>query len=144
MEIKFGPDLTYFLWSFLSGFISAFVYDFFRAFRKCKSVSDSIIIIQDIIFISGAFAVMFAEAYFVNAGQMRIYGVITFGVGFIVYRLIVNTKIEFIIVKSFKLLKRIIFYILYPIRFIVRITQKPFFAIIHLTGNAMRKKRKMR
>ena len=107
MEIKFGPDITYFVWSLLSGCVFAFLYDFLRAFREIKKPSDAAVIIQDIIFAVFVCIILFAEGYYINLGKLRLYAIVSLTAGFLLYRLTVRDFFKSIIFKIAVFMKKL-------------------------------------
>ena len=84
MQITFGPDLGYFMQSFLLGIILAFLYDIIKTFRRVLHSGDIAINIQDIIFtvISGILII----------GRLRVYSIITAAAAFGIYRLVIKNR----------------------------------------------------
>lgn len=133
MELRLGVTVYYFLWSLLSGFILAFVYDFFRSKRRIVKTSVIGVNLEDIIFFMVSSVLFFWIAYAKNNGIIRLQGFIGFFAGFWIYRMLfrdimVRIMIFFteIIVKFVVLILRVF---LFPIRVAYGFLAKPFLVI---------------
>lgn len=93
MNITFGPDLTYFLYSLGLGVFLAIIYDIFRIIRKISKTKDLTVNIQDFIFVLFAGFLFVVLAYFVNNGRLRFYSVISAAAAFFIYRFFIGNKI---------------------------------------------------
>ena len=97
MRLVLGADLTYFWWSCLAGCLAGILYDIIRIKRRIFYAPDFWVNVEDILFmmVCGAGAVYLA--YAVNNGNLRIYSLISGGVCFFGYRLLIgNTVVKFI------------------------------------------------
>lgn len=97
MRLVLGADLTYFWWSCLAGCLAGILYDIIRIKRRMFYAPDFWVNVEDILFmmVCGAGAVYLA--YAVNNGNLRIYSLISGGVCFFGYRLLIgNTAVKFI------------------------------------------------
>lgn len=92
MQITFGPDLGYFMQSFLLGIILAFLYDIIKTFRRILHSGDIAINIQDIIFTVISGILIIALSYLKNNGRLRVYSIITAAAAFGIYRLVIKNR----------------------------------------------------
>lgn len=129
MEVKFGMDLNYFLWSLLGGSILAFVYDMLRAMRKISVRSVLCINIEDIMFFLFAGAMTFFIAYTKNDGRLRWHGFLGTAGGFFVCRILfgnivisILTRIYGILAKTAALLTKVV---MLPVQLLCRLLAKP-------------------
>lgn len=120
MTVKFGADLSYFFWSFGTGLIVAFLYDFIRAIRKTFNMPRLIINLTDVMFLlaCGVWAVL--EAYYINNGEFRFYSPLCSVLAFFLYRLLMGNRLLFILEKVIKmvaeLMKKAVCIFLVPVR----------------------------
>ena len=138
MEIKFGQDVVYFIWSLLSGVAGAFLYDFLRAFRNTVKMKKWAVTLTDIAALLISFILMSFEAYFVNNGKLRLYAVLSLIGGFAVYRIIVRDFVKNFICSVMEFLKKILLALFNvfakPVKVVIRLIKKPFFAVLNITG----------
>ena len=134
MKLMLGPTPWYFIWSLLSGFVMALVYDIIRTRRRLVTMSDLIVNVEDIIFIVFGGGVAVALAYFVNNGFFRIYSLISMIFGFVIYRTIFGGKVVDLFMCICKGISKIVCFlvnlILMPIRWLVKIIGRPLFVIV--------------
>ncbi len=128
MTVKFGADISYFLWSLGAGFIFAVFYDFVRALRKVLKTPDIIINIIDIVLLLMCGFVMVQIAYYINNGEFRIYSVICICFAFLLYRLIMGNLLTYIFEKFiktiFKGIGKMIKALIFPVSKILKMTKK--------------------
>lgn len=129
MELKLGPDVSYFLWAFAGGVALAFLYDFVRAVRRIKKESDFAVNAVDVVFVLGAGLCLALEAYFVNNGKFRIYSVFSMLCGFFIYRAVIGDRLRNIEEAVIRFLLKVLFFVIkvvfVPIRCILRLVGKP-------------------
>ena len=134
MQVNYGPYIGYFLWSFALGAVLALVYDLLRFSRRIFKINDFIVNLQDIIFIiiSGVGAV--CTAYFVNHGDIRLYGLLGILLGFVLYRRVMGTRFVdlacFLYNALLKAMEFVLKLILFPIKLFMRIVGKPIIASV--------------
>ncbi len=130
MKIKFGADITYFLWSVGTGFIFAVVYDFIRSLRKVLKTPDVLINIIDMLLLLVCGFLMIIEAYWVNNGEFRIYSVLCAGLSFLLYRLIMGNLLALIfgrfIKTLFKGIEKTARFLIIPIKTVIKIFRKTY------------------
>lgn len=129
MELKLGPDMSYFLWAFSGGVALAFLYDFVRAARRIKKKSDFAVNAVDVIFALGAGICLAVQAYYINNGKFRIYSVLAMAGGFFLYRLVIGDRlrnIEEVVMKFIlKFLSVIIKAFFVTIKCVLKLLGKP-------------------
>lgn len=120
-----------FLIFIINGILIAFIFDIFRIFRKSFKTSDLITYIEDIIFWFITCILLAYSIYTYNNGEIRIYMFIGIIIGAILYILTISKYIVEISVKVIKFLKHIfntfLYYILYPVRILLKILRKVVF-----------------
>lgn len=99
MRLVLGADLTYFWWSCLAGCLAGILYDIIRIKRRIFFAPDFWVNVEDILFmmVCGAGAVYLA--YAVNNGNLRIYSLISGGLCFFGYRLLIGNAVVKVISK---------------------------------------------
>lgn len=102
MTVKFGADISYFLWSVGAGFIFAVFYDFVRTLRKVMKCPDIVINIIDIVILLVYGFITVQIAYYINNGEFRIYSAFCIGIAFLLYRLLMGDLLGFIFEKFIK------------------------------------------
>lgn len=93
MTVKFGPDITYFLWSLAAGIVLAVIYDIVRVIRRMVNVPDLVVNLTDIMFLIFSAVVAIAAAYLFNNGELRIYSLICMAGIFMVYKILIGDLI---------------------------------------------------
>ena len=136
MTLKFGPDLTYFLWSLAAGIILAVIYDIIRVIRKMIKIPDLIVNLTDIVFLIFSGAVAIITAYIFNNGELRIYSLFCIAGFFMIYKIVIGDLIVKFTVKILKLIEKtvikFILIILLPFKKIYSVIQK----LLKYCGNA--------
>ena len=128
MTVRFGADLTYFLWSVGIGFIFSLIYDFVRAVRNILKASDIIVNITDIVLLIICGFAVIIEAYFINNGELRLYSVLCIVFVFVLYRLIIGNRLSAPVEKLITILVKGVIWvwrmICVPIKFAVKFLKK--------------------
>ena len=148
MEVKFGPDLGYFLWSLALGLALAAGYDILRFSRRIIRTADIVVNIEDILFIIMSGGLIVAEAYLINNGIFRIYSLISAALGFAVYRFILKDRLVRLLAAVYSGLCRAVKFaariLLFPLRLAVRIVGKPLIVTVGSAAGKMRRRAKKR
>ncbi len=128
MTVKFGVDMSYFLWSVGTGFIFAIFYDLIRVIRKIIKASDLVVNLTDVLILIVCGFVIITEAYFINSGELRVYSVLCLLLVFLLYRLMIGNRltalIEIFIKYVFNIIKKIIVTAVIPVKTIAGIIVK--------------------
>lgn len=97
MRLVLGADLTYFWWSCLAGCLAGILYDIIRIKRRIFYAPDFWVNVEDILFMMVCGVGTVYLAYAVNNGNLRIYSLISGGLCFFGYRLLIgNAVVKFI------------------------------------------------
>ncbi|MCD7855713.1 MAG: hypothetical protein LUG66_08895 [Clostridiales bacterium] len=104
-----------FLFICFSGFCFGFVYDVLRLFRRCFHCGGFFGLVSDLVFWVCAFAAVFWFLLGVNYGEVRIYMVLGFMVGMVVYYNSLSGYFIFYSEKALKVIKRLLKLILSPV-----------------------------
>lgn len=126
-----------FLVFIINGIIIGIFFDFFRILRKSFKTSDFTTYIEDFLFwILTGFSILFTLFKF-NNGEIRLYMFFAIAIGILFYILIfssyiikLNVSIIFFLKKT---IKKILFYIYIPIKFILKTVKKIIFKPISFT-----------
>jgi spore cortex biosynthesis protein YabQ len=118
-----------FLYSVLIGMFIAFIYDIFRIKRKVVKTGVLFLYIEDLLFWIIVAIFVFIHVCYFNDGEFRFYILAGAIIGVIIYILLLSK----IIVKSsvavlniiWKIIKYILFVLIYPIRLIYKIVMIP-------------------
>ena len=126
-----------FLVFIINGIIIGILFDFFRILRKSFETSDFTTYIEDILFwILTGVSILFTLFKF-NNGEIRLYMFFAIGIGILFYILIFSSYIIKLNVSIIcflkKAIKKILFYIYIPIKFILKIVKKIIFKPIYFT-----------
>jgi len=126
-----------FLVFIINGIIIGILFDFFRILRKSFETSDFTTYIEDILFwILTGVSILFTLFKF-NNGEIRLYMFFAIGIGILFYILIFSSYIIKLNVSIIcflkKAIKKILFYIYIPIKFILKIVKKIIFKPISFT-----------
>lgn len=117
-----------FLIFIINGIIIAFIFDIFRIFRKSFKTPDWVTYIEDIIFWFITCVLLAYSIYTYNNGEIRLFIFIGLIIGAILYILTISKYIIKFSVKIIRFLKiisyKIIYYITYPIKIILKIVRK--------------------
>lgn len=124
MTVKFGPDLTYFLWSLATGLMFAIIYDLLKVTRRVANLPDFVVVIGDMLFMLFVGIVAVAESYLVNNGELRVYSLICYVLIFVLYRFVVGDRLvkffssvcEFII----KVIVKLALIVLVPVKILCK------------------------
>ncbi len=93
MTVRFGPDITNFLWSLAAGIVLAVIYDIVRVIRRMVNVPDLVVNLTDVIFLIFSAIVAIAAAYLFNNGELRVYSLICMAGIFMVYKILIGDLI---------------------------------------------------
>lgn len=120
-----------FLVFIINGITIGILFDFFRILRKSFKTNDLVTYIEDFLFwILTGFTILFTLFKF-NNGEVRLYMFFAIAIGILLYILIFSShfiKINVSIIVLLKnVIKKLIFYIYIPIRFILRLVKKILF-----------------
>lgn len=120
-----------FLVFIINGIIIGILFDFFRILRKSFKTNDITTYIEDFLFwILTGFSILFTLFKF-NNGEIRLYMFFAIAIGILLYMLIFSSYIirinVSIIIFLKKILKKLLFYIYAPIKFILKIVKKIIF-----------------
>lgn len=145
MEVKFGPDLTYFLCSLALGIILAALYDILRFTRKVIRTSDIVVNIQDILFIVASGGLIAAAAYLANNGCFRVYSVFSVALGFGAYRAVVQSRVVRLLTVIYGGICRVVKFmakiLLFPLKTAVRLIGKPLIVTVGSAAGRVRRRR---
>ena len=143
MEMYYGIDIGYFLWSLLLGVVMAVGYDIIRTIRKIVKNSTFAVNFADIIFIIISAFLIFFLAFDKNNGELRWHGFIGAFIGFILYRCIFKSNIVKLFLLFYESIMKLIVFvinvILFPVRIIYKILAKPICIIGWYTNQGMKK-----
>lgn len=133
MEVTFGVNISYFLWSLLTGGVLALAYDLLRTVRRIIRTSAFGVNLEDILYFLMAGALMFWLAYDKNGGRLRWQGILGTAAGFALYRAVFQDWVVKILVRGYDILVQIFLWILkillFPVRIVYKILEKPFVII---------------
>ena len=93
MTVKFGPDITYFLWSLAAGIVLAIIYDIVRVIRRMVNAPDLVVNLTDIMFLIFSAVIAIVAAYLFNNGELRVYSLICIAGIFMVYKILIGDLI---------------------------------------------------
>lgn len=117
MEVTVLEQTISFLYSSLTGFLLGMIYEFFRCFKitlvKNKIIKDII----DVTFVLVCAVFLFFSFFSICALSFRLYHVVGFLLGIIIYFTSVNRVIYKIFEKIFVVFKEILKILLYPVKF---------------------------
>ena len=120
-----------FLIFIFNGILISFIFDIFRIFRKSFKTADIITYIEDILFWIIVCVLLAYSIYTYNNGEIRLYLFIGLIIGAILYILTISKYIIKFSVGVIDVLKRIIQkivnYLLYPLKMILKILKKVLF-----------------
>lgn len=117
-----------FLVFIINGIIIGIFFDFFRILRKSFKTNDITTYIEDFLFwILTGFSILFTLFKF-NNGEIRLYIFFAIAIGILLYMLIFSSHIirinVSIIIFFKKCLKKLLFYIYIPIKYVLKIVKK--------------------
>ncbi|NMB97044.1 MAG: spore cortex biosynthesis protein YabQ [Clostridiaceae bacterium] len=129
MPIEISVQAYTFLYSVLCGMLIGFIYDLLRIKRKTIKTGALFINVEDLAYWIIAATIVFALIFYSNSGEIRGYIFIGIVIGDILYTLLLSNLIVKLSVKILDLLGRIIkfvlFVILYPVKIIIKIISYP-------------------
>lgn len=142
MEIQIEIQWKYFLWSVAAGGLIALIYDLLRVSRRAVHTKDFWVNLEDILFFVITGVILFLTAHFKNGGLLRWHGFIGALIGFAVYKLTVGDCVLNMLLRSLRLLKRCMLFllkiILFPVRIILRLFKRPIGVVIWYTKKGVR------
>ena len=135
MIVDIKTELYTCLFTFVFGIISAFVYDFFRAIKLREKRKSIFYVIQSIYFILTGI-LCFLVIRNSNDGNFRLYQVICFLTGFLIYRSLIGSRMLKITNKIFDLFEKLFILLIkivfYPFKFLVKLLNLLIFKKISL------------
>ena len=124
-------QINIFLIFILNGIIIALIFDAFRILRKIFKTPDWVTYLEDIIFWIISCVIIAFSIYTYNNGEIRLYMFIGLLIGAILYIITISKyviKIFVFIIDKFKyIFKKVLFYIIYPIKLLLKILRKLLF-----------------
>lgn len=133
MEVTFGVDAVYFLWSLGVGGLLAFVYDVLRATRRMTTVKDLVVTLEDFFYALFTGVILFLTAYGKNEGELRWHGILGTVSGFFLYKLLFRNIVVNLLVKTYDLLVLVVVHalkiVLFPLRMLYKLLKKPFVVV---------------
>ncbi|MBQ9298354.1 MAG: spore cortex biosynthesis protein YabQ [Clostridia bacterium] len=112
----------------VNGILISFIFDIFRILRKSFKTPDIITYIEDIVYWIITCIILAYSIYKFNNGQIRVYIFIGIFIGAMLYILTISKYIIKINVKIISFLKaiiiKIIYYIIYPAKQLLKISRK--------------------
>jgi len=129
MILSVSEQVIVFLWATASGMAIAFVYDLFRIFRKAVKTSNVAVFVQDMLFWLIACTIMFISIYHSNDGELRGFLFLGTFLGAVLYAMLFSRAVMgsslFIINITSRTVKFLVFIVLYPFRFLVKLLEVP-------------------
>lgn len=143
MIISVSTQAYIFLCSIVGGMAIALLYDIFRIFRRAVKTGYLAAYAQDLLYWIIAALLMLATIYYSNDGEIRIYQFIGAFIGAVLYvmlfsRIVMGSSL-FIIRVVTKVIKTILFILIYPFRLIHRILGAPARRLKRLAGKSLGK-----
>lgn len=135
MDNLVTSQIHIFLIFIINGIIIALIFDAFRILRKTFKTPDWLTYLEDILFWVISCIILAFSIYTYNNGEIRLYMFIGLLIGSILYivtlsKYIIKTFV-FIINKFKNIFKAIVFYVMYPIKLILKIVRKVLFKPIN-------------
>jgi len=132
-----------FLCTVAGGMAIALVYDIFRIIRKAVKTGSLLTYAEDLVYWVIAAAIMLVTIYYSNEGEIRGFLFVGTIIGVVLYSTLFSKFVMgsslFIINMTIKIVKTVMFVILYPFRFILRILAAPVRKLARLVFNSLRK-----
>ncbi len=108
----------------LIGIVISMIFDFFRAYRKTKKVSNKVVVIQDIMYFCIATTIVtFSIVLFLDS-IIRLYVFIAIIIGCLIYLSMFSKYIMNIYIWSLKTIKYMFGFILTPIKLVIQLLAK--------------------
>lgn len=132
-----------FLCTVAGGMAIALVYDIFRIIRKAVRTGSLLTYLEDLVYWVLAAAIMLVTIYYSNEGEIRGFLFIGTIIGVVLYSSIFSKFVMgsslFIINMTVKIVRAVMFVILYPLRFLFRILAAPVRKLARLVLALLRK-----
>lgn len=140
-------ETGFFLATVAAGVITAFLYDLLRISRRIIGPGDSVVGIQDLLFMIAAALILFYAAYRKNSGEMGIHGFLGGGLGIGLYAVIVRNRMlnfgTFVIKWLIKIIEKLLKIVFFPLRLLLKIFKKPVTFIMWYTGDRIRRAKRV-
>ena len=132
-----------FLCTVAGGMAIALVYDIFRIIRKAVRTGGLLTYAEDIVYWVIAAAIMLLTVYYSNEGEIRGFLFVGTVIGVVLYSSLLSKFVMgcslFIINMTIKIVKAVLFVIMYPFRFILRVLASPARKLFQLIFGSLRK-----
>lgn len=132
-----------FLCTVAGGMAIALVYDIFRIVRKAVRTGSLLTYLEDLVYWVLAAAIMLVTIYYSNEGEIRGFLFIGTIIGVVLYSSLFSKFVMrsslFIINMTTKIVKAVMFVIMYPFRFLLRILAAPVRKLARLVLASLRK-----
>ena len=133
-------EFTFFLVSVAAGIFLAVLYDVIRISRRVVKVGTPVVLSEDILFFVLSAPLFFAVAYLTNDGEVRLHGFLGAAAGVAVYFSVVkNHFVNFgtaVLLWLIKAVLKVLEWILFPIRLVLRVLKKPIDVVVWYTGKS--------
>lgn len=143
MEVTYGVNLGYFLWSFLLGGGLSLIYDILRSGRRITKNSVFRVNLEDGLFFLLAGGLLFLVAFDKNGGQLRWQGFLGTGLGIGIYYLMFRDRIVTLLVWMYQVIMSVFLWLvrilLFPVRLVYKILAKPFLLIVWYSKKSITK-----
>lgn len=106
------------------GVILAFIFDFFRAYRRYKKVNSKVVFMQDIIYFLIAWIILIISILKLLDGNIRLYLILGILLGILLYISALSSYTIKLFIYIFKVIHKFIDYILLPIELIKQVFEK--------------------
>lgn len=132
-----------FLCTVAGGMAIALVYDIFRIIRKAVRTGSLLTYLEDLVYWVLAAAIMLVTIYYSNEGEIRGFLFIGTILGVVLYsslfsKIVMGSSL-FIINITIKIVKAVLFVIMYPFRFLLRMLAAPVRELARLVLASLRK-----
>ncbi len=131
-------EFTFFFFSLLAGVFLAVLYDIIRISRRVVKVGAPVVLSEDILFFILSAPLFFTVAYITNDGEVRLHGFLGALLGIMVYFWAVkNHFVNFgtaVLLWLIKAVLKVLEWILFPIRLVLRVLKKPIDVVMWYTG----------
>ena len=133
-------EFTFFFFSLLAGIFLAVLYDVIRISRRVVKVGTPVVLSEDILFFILSAPLFFAVAYITNDGEVRFHGFLGAVLGIVAYfSLVKNRFVDFgtsLSLWLIKVLLKVLQWVLFPLRVILRVLKKPIDVVMWYTGRS--------
>ncbi|WP_271714284.1 spore cortex biosynthesis protein YabQ [Anaeromicropila herbilytica] len=118
-----GLQAKFFIASVASGIIMLIVYDILRILRRIIEHSKFMVALEDVLFWILSSVFIFMMMYIENDGIIRGFSIMGMLLGMIIYNLLLSkyivNGISFLLNKIIEIIKKIIYFLLSPFRFVI-------------------------